>query len=129
MDFNPKGITAEGTFSPDLLIAGEGDIHTIGVTLEAEADLVRGTLVYKKATESSYSAYDGGSATANTLWGILVQDEDTTTATGTGATKSVMVYITGEFNANAITVASGTLEDLRAILAAQGIFLINPVVA
>lgn len=129
MDFKPAGFTSEGTFTPDLLIAGDHPVHTIGVTLEAEADLVRGTLVYLKASESAYSAYDGGSATASTLWGILVQDEDTTTATGTGATKSVMVYITGDFNANAITVASGTLEDLRALLALQGIFLTNPVIA
>jgi len=124
MDFNPAGITAEGTFTPDLLIAGDPPVRTIGVTLEAEADLVRGTLVYLKATEGSYSAYDGGSVTASTLWGILVQDEDTT-----GASKSVMVYIAGDFNTNAITVASGTLENLRAVLAVQGIYLTNPVIA
>lgn len=129
MDFKAKGITSEGTFSPDMLIAGGDDIHTIGVTLEAQAKLVRGTLVYLKATESDYSAYDGGSATTGSLFGILVQDEDTTTATGTGAAKSVGVYISGDFNANAITVASGTLETLRAALASQALYLLNPVTA
>lgn len=129
MDFKPAGITSEGTFAPDLLIGGDYPIRTIGVTLEAEADLVRGTLVYQKNTESYYSAWDAGTVTAGTLYGILVQDEDTTTATGTGAIKSVMVYITGDFNSNAITVASGTLENLRATLAAQSIFLTNPVIA
>jgi len=129
MDFKPAGITSEGTFTPDLLIAGDHPIRTIGVTLEAEADLARGTLVYLKATESYYSAFDGGSATSGSLYGILVEDEDTTTATGTGATKSVMVYIAGDFNANAITVASGTLENLRAALASQALYLINPVIA
>jgi hypothetical protein len=129
MDFKPAGITSEGSFSPDLLIAGDHPIRTIGVTLEAEADLARGTLIFLKATESSYSAYDAGSATSGSLFGILVEDEDTTTATGTGATKSVMVYVSGDFNANAITVASGSLETVRAALALQGLYLHNPVTA
>ena len=128
MDFNPKGITAEGTFTPDLLIAGD-ETHAIGVTLETEATLTRGTLVYLKTSEGAYSAWDAGTNTTGALYGILVQDEDTTTATGTGATKSVMVYISGDFNANAITIASGSLETVRAALASQGLFLINPVTA
>jgi hypothetical protein len=129
MKFNPAGITSEGTFSPDLLIAGDHPVRTIGVTLEAEAKLTRGTLVYLKNTESAYSAYDAGTVTAGSLFGILVQDEDTTAATGTGATKSVMVYIAGDFNANAITIASGSLETVRAALASQALYLINPVTA
>ena len=129
MDFAPAGITSEGTFTPDLLHAGDHPVRTLGVTLEAESDLERGTLVYLVNGESTYSAYDAGTPTAGALFGILVQDEDTTTATGTGATKSVMVYITGDFNQNAITIASGDLEDVRAALALQGIYLHNPVTA
>jgi|WetSurMetagenome_2_1015567.scaffolds.fasta_scaffold01576_10 hypothetical protein len=129
MDMKPAGITAEGTFTPDLLIGGDHPIRTEGVTLEAEAKLVRGTLVYLKNTEQSVSSYDGGTITAGTRYGILVEDEDTTTATGTGATKSVMVYVAGDFNTNAITIASGTLETLRDALAMQSLYLRDPVVA
>lgn len=120
----PAGFTSEGTFTPDMLIAGDRPVVVEGRTLEASADLVRGTLVYLKNTEQAYSAYDGGTNTSGSLYGILVEDEDTTS----GA-KSVQVYIAGEFNANKITVASGTLEDLRSTLALQGIYLRNPVTA
>lgn len=124
--FTPTGFTSEGTFSPDLLIAGDHPIRTIGLTLEAEAKLKRGTLIYLKNTESAYSAYDGGTITAGSLFGILVRDEDTTTATGTGATKSVEVYIAGDFNTDAITIASGSLETVRAALVGQSVYLHNP---
>jgi len=40
-----------------------------------------------------------------------------------------MVYVSGDFNTNAITVASGTLEDLRDVLAMQSLYLHNPVAA
>ena len=125
----PAGITSEGTYTPDLLIAGDHPVRTKGVTLEAEADLARGTLVYLVDQESTYSAYDDDTPTSGALFGILVEDEDTTTATGTGATKSVMVYVAGDFNTNAITIADGDLEDVRDALAAQGIYLFDPVTA
>lgn len=123
------GITSEGTYSPDLLIAGDNPVRTLGVTLEAEADLARGTLVYVKDSETVYSAYDDGTPETGYLFGILVEDEDTTTATGTGAQKSVMVYVAGDFNTNKVIVASGDVEDLRVALTGQGIYLHNAVEA
>ena len=127
--FTPQGFRTEGTFSPSSLHGGDHPIHTVGATLKASLQLPRGALVYLKAGETQYQQYDGGTPATGSLFGILVEDEDTTTATGTGAAKSVMVYISGDFNANAITIASGSLETVRAALASQALYLLNPVAA
>jgi len=117
--FKPSGQTDEGTFSPDQLIAGD-DIVSGGVTLKSGLTLSRGTLVYLKSGDSQYSAYDGGTLTAlPSLLGILVNDVDTT-----GGAGSVSVYIAGEFNTSAVTVASGgDLATVRERLALQSLYL------
>jgi len=123
--FKPAGFTEEGTYSPDLLIAGDHPIRTKGVTLKTTLTLSRGTLVYLKSGENQYEAYDGGTITAGSLLGILVLDVNTA-----GGAASVMVYIAGDFNSNKITVASGgSLATVRDRLVSQSIYLHDPVAA
>jgi hypothetical protein len=123
--FKPSGITDEGTFSPDQLVAGD-DAVSVGVTLKTTLKLSRGTLVYLKSGETQYEAYDGGTLTAlPSLLGILVNDVDTT-----GGAASVSVYISGEFNTSAVTVASGgDLATVRSRLALQSLYLRDAVAA
>lgn len=125
MSLNPAGFTAEGTYTPDLLIAGDHPIRTRGVTLQTGLTLVRGQLVVLTATESEYEAYAGGAITAGSLLGLLVEDADTT-----GGAASVMIYVSGDFNANAITIASGgTLATVRDQLALQSLYVVDAVAA
>jgi hypothetical protein len=125
-NFSPAGFTTEGTYTPDQLHAGDFPVRQAAVTLEADADLARGTLVYLKNGETEYSAYDGGTVTAGSLFGILIQDEDTT-GTPSGAAKGVVVYISGDFSTSAVSVADGgDLDTVRDALALQGIYLRVP---
>lgn len=123
---SPAGITAEGTFAPGSLHAGCHPIEQKGVTLKTSLKLSRGTLVYLKSGETQYEAYDGGTLTAApSLLGILVDDVDTT-----GGAASVAVYIAGDFNTSAITVAEGgSLATVRDRLASQSLYLHDSVAA
>lgn len=118
--FKPAGFTAEGTYTPDLLIAGCHPVEQKGFTIKAEKKYVRGTLIYLKSGETQYEAYDGGTLTASpSLLAVLVDDVDTT-----GAAASHVGYIAGDFNTNAITVATGgSLATVRDRLAQQSLYL------
>lgn len=123
--FTPAGITSEGTFTPDLLHAGDHPIEQKGVTLKADKVLTRGTLVYLQNGQSEWEAYDGGTITTASLMGLLVDDVDTT-----GAAASVAIYIAGDFNTNSITVATGgSLATVRDRLATQSLYLHDSVAA
>lgn len=118
--FSPTGFTSEGTFAPDTLNAG-GQPHVQGVTLKASLKLSRGALVYLKNGETQYEAYDGGTITANSLLGIIVDDVDTT-----GGAASVAVYVSGDFNtAKVILATGGTIAAVRQRLALQSIYLLD----
>lgn len=123
--FNPAGFTAEGTFTPDGLIAGDHPQRVQGFTLKTTLKLSRGALIYLKNGETQYEAYDGGAITAGSLLGVLVEDVDTT-----GGAASVAAYISGDFNANKIIFASGgTAAAVRARLATQSLYLHDAVAA
>jgi hypothetical protein len=123
--FKPAGFTAEGTFAPDLLIAGDHPQRTAGVTVKADKKYARGTVLYLKSGETQYEAYDGGTITADSLVGIAVEDIDTT-----GAAAAAPMYIAGDFNANKLIFATGgTVAAIRARMASQSIYLVDPVAA
>lgn len=121
----PAGFTDEGTFAPDMLLAGCCCPHQLGFTLKASLTLARGTVIYLKNGETQYEAYDGGTITAGSLLGILVSDVNTT-----GGAASVAAYISGEFNANKLTFATGgTVAAIRTRAAAQAMYLLDAVAA
>lgn len=124
--FEPSGFTAEGTFTQDNLIAGDHPIRARGVTLEITATAVpRGALLFQKNTETEFSVWDGGTITAGTLYGVLADE-----APISAATQKVRVYICGDFNKNAITVAgAGDLDNVIDALAMQSIYLHDAVAA
>jgi hypothetical protein len=123
--FKPAGFTAEGTFSPDLLIAGDHPVRTGGVTVKADKVYARGTVLYLKSGETQYEAYDGGTFAATSILAIAVDAIDTT-----GAAASVPVYIAGDFNANKLTFATGgTVAAIRSRALSQSIYLHDAVAA
>lgn len=114
----------EGSHSPDQLIAGDHPIRTRGLTLAADQELTRGTVVVKVGTDTEYTAYAGTEPAAGSLIGILITDVDTT-----GAASTEPAYIAGDFNTNELTVASGDVNDLRDPMVKQSMYLHDAVPA
>jgi hypothetical protein len=123
---NPQtpGMAAE-TYSPDQLIAGNLKCITDTVTLGA-GTLVRGTVLGQITAGGNYilcvkTAVDGSQTPV-----VVLADA----ADASGGAVLAPVYLTGEFNANALTFdASWTLAALKAALRAEMIFIKNVVSA
>lgn len=79
------------------------------LTIAKAGELKRGTLL------TAGGAAAGGSAE---VYAVLAEDVDTT-----AAAKEAAVYLTGEFNENALIVASGAVADCKASARKVGIFI------
>lgn len=111
-----QGVTAQTALSPDALFAGS-DMPRIKrvVTILTGAVHVRGEVLGQITASGKYilalsAAVDGSDAPK----AILAQDIDTT-----GGDQLAQVYLTGEFNQDALTFGAGTtiansLNALRA---------------
>lgn len=120
VNFQPSGLTAQGTFSPDNLIAGGFPIHTKpGVILSGSGALKRGTVLEVSGTAGKFRAV---TVDANAKY-ILAEDVD-----ATSADKTTVFYVTGTFNESDVTLGSGaTLAGVRAALEPLSIFLVGTV--
>ncbi len=100
------------TFVPDNLFGGNQLMPVVADVLEiaqATEALVRGTLL-----DSSGAAV----VTGSDVYAVLAEDVDTTSEA-----KDAPVYLTGEFNASALTVGEGEAADFKASARKVGIFL------
>lgn len=113
---------AKKTFStqPDYLIAGTAEINT--AVKEAAAEMKRGAPVVLDSTGKlaavtvSGDETAGFTVTADGLYGILAEDA--------AAGEDGIVYLTGEFFADALVLPEGaTAADLEVPLRNLGIFL------
>jgi hypothetical protein len=117
----------EGSYSPDMLIAGDHPVRSIGVTIVSGAGaLVRGTVLGKITTGGKYktstSAASDGSQTP-----VAILGEDVNAAS---ADAIAFVYIAGDFNTSALTIGAGhTASSIRDGLAHKSIYLHDPVPA
>lgn len=123
---NNAGFSNEGNFTPDSLHAGDFPIRTRKVTLVSGQNLTRGALLGIITTGGKYtlsaSASSDGSQTPKA---ILAEDTD-----ASGGDKQCVVYISGDFNQDAVTLGTGhtvasVLEGLRDL----NIYLTKPVSA
>ncbi len=123
---NPQtpGINAE-IYNPDQLIAGNQKIVTDTVTIGA-GTLARGTVLGKVTASGNYIQSVAGAADGSQNPVAILADA----ADASGGAVQAGVYLTGEFNANALTFdASWTVATLKAALRPLGIFLKNAVSA
>jgi hypothetical protein len=126
MTTNRASFQTEGTYTPDGLIAGDFPIRTRKAVLASGQSLARGALLGVitadgKVTLSASAAADG-SQVPNCL---LAEDID-----ASGGDAEAVVYIAGDFNANALTLGAGhTIASVREGLRALSIFLHDPVKA
>jgi hypothetical protein len=120
---NPAASLASDTWTPDSLINGDTDsLSTEKVTLISGQNVVRGAVLGKITASGKYnlslSAAADGSQVPDT---ICVQDCDATSADA-----ECLVYRTGRFNANALTLGTAhTIASIKDGLRAKGILLIN----
>jgi hypothetical protein len=91
------------TFTPDGLIAGDYPIQTEAGTLITGQNLARGTVVGKITASGKFTtALSASSDGSQAVYGILADSVD-----ATSADKACVVYISGEFNTNAMTFGTG----------------------
>ena len=92
------------TYTPDNLVAGTTQLVTDSVTIASGENIVRGAVLGKVTADGKFkvslAAANDGSETANV---IAAQDADASE----GDVTNVVVYIKGEFNANALTFGTG----------------------
>lgn len=114
----------EGTYTPDSLHAGDFPIRTRKVTIITGQNLVRGAVLGKITASSKYNLSASAAADGSqTPTAILAEDVDATTAD-----KEAVAYISGDFNATALTLGAGhTVASITEGLRDQNIYLHTPI--
>lgn len=115
-----EGFTNQGDYTPDNLLAGEYPRIERLVTIAAGADLAKGAVLGRITASGKFklsaSASSDGSQTPDA---ILAEK-----ASAAGADVQAVVYFSGEFNENALTLGVGhTLDAVRLTLKAKSIYL------
>lgn len=120
-NFQPSGLTTQGTFVPDNLIGGDFDIVTKSVTLKAGTSYVRGH-VLQALSGGDAGKFGPVTTDANAKY-ILLEDVD-----ATAADKVSVVALTGKFNKNKLTLGAGaTIAGVAAALEPLSIFLVDSI--
>ena len=116
-----QGFTDQGETKADNLLAGEFP-RIVELATVSGGKYARGTILGKitasgKCTICTSAATDG----SKDAYAILAEAVDTSEKD-----KQAVVYLTGEFNAAALTVGSGvTVDGLKDALRAKSIFIKN----
>lgn len=113
------------TYTPDNLIAGDYPIVTDIVTIDNEADLVRGTLLGKITATGKYVLCDTDGTDDGRRTPACILGED---AAAASAEVEAVVYLSGAFNGDSMTFATGeTAATHRAALRDLNIYVKNSV--
>ena len=115
-----SGFTDQGEYKPCNLIAGEYPRIERIITIASGSALTKGSVLGRVTASGKFilseSDTTDGSETPDA---ILAEDVDTS-----AEDKQAVVYFSGEFNENALTLGTGhTLESIRAGLRSKSIFL------
>lgn len=118
-NFQPGFNGAVGSYTPDNLLAGDAKAVTESIVLDT-GNLARGSLLGRVTATGKYvhslAASSDGSEVPRA---ILAEATD-----ATSADKTTVAYLTGEFNATAITFGTGhTASSVKDGLRDKGIFL------
>ena len=114
------GIAAE-VYVPDQLIAGIVPLVTDNVTIVSGAGVIkRGTVLGKITASGKYTTSLTASADGSQSAAVVAAD----TVDATSADQVCGVYLSGEFNANAMTLGTGwTVATVTAALRSLGIYV------
>lgn len=118
-----QGFTSQGSTTADILFAGEFPRVSELATITG-GNYAKGTILGKITASGKYTicvpTAEGGTADGSeTACAILAEATDSSSAD-----KSAVIYLTGEFNATALTAGTGnTVAGLKESLRAKSIFL------
>lgn len=111
------------TMTPDNLFADSQMMPVVAdeLTIAEGENLTRGALI-TAAGKACKTTTSGEATTVDEVYAVLAEDVD-----ATDGEKAAAVYLTGEFNANALTVGSGDVADYKASARKVGIFIKNTI--
>jgi hypothetical protein len=109
------------TYTPDTLLAGDYPVVTDIITLLTGEDLVRGTLLGKISASGKYVICDTDGTDDGRRTPAVILAED---CHADGADAQAVIYLSGAFNENAVTFATGEdADDHRVALRNLNIYL------
>lgn len=114
-----SGFTDQGEYKPCNLIAGEYPRIERIITIASGSNLTKGAVLGRITASGKFVlSASGASDGSETPDAILAEDVD-----ASAEDKQAVVYFSGEFNENALTLGgSFTLDDIRAGLRSKSIF-------
>ena len=120
-----QGFTDQGTTTADNLLAGEFPRVSELVTITG-GDYAKGTILAKVTASGKYTICvptpSQGTADGSEIACAILAEA----VNSTSADKEAVIYLTGEFNAAALTAGSGyTVAGLKNALRAKSIFIKN----
>lgn len=123
---NRPAFTSEGTYTPDLLIAGDHPVRTTGITIVSGETIARGSLLGKVTATGKYKlSFSAASDGSQVPVGIAVEDMD-----ASGGDKKSAMYISGDFNASRVQFGEAhTVATVKDALAQKSIYLHVPLAA
>ena len=115
-----SGLTDQGEYKPCNLIAGEYPRIERIITIASGSALTKGSVLGRVTASGKFSlSASDASDGSETPDAILAEDVD-----ASAEDKQAIVYFSGEFNENALTLGTGhTVESIRAGLRSKSIFL------
>lgn len=115
-----SGFTDQGEYKPCNLLAGEYPRIERIITIASGSNLTKGAVLGRITASGKFvlsaSGASDGSETPDAILGETVD--------ASAEDKQAVVYFSGEFNENALTLGTGhTVESIRAVLRSKSIFL------
>lgn len=115
-----SGLTDQGEYKPCNLIAGEYPRIERIITIASGSALTKGSVLGRVTASGKFSlSASDASDGSETPDAILAETVD-----ASAEDKQAVVYFSGEFNENALTLGNGhTLESIRAGLRSKSLFI------
>jgi len=115
-----EGFTDQGQLTPGNLIAGEYPRITRIVTVTGGTALTAGAVLGQISADDRYQLSEAGSSDGSEIPDAIL-GEDIDTSAGDA---QALVYLTGEFNALALTLGAGhTVDSVRQAFRTRSLFL------
>ena len=115
-----SGLTDQGEYKPCNLLAGEYPRIERIITIASGSNLAKGAVLGRITASGKFVLSAAGASDGSETPDAILAE----TVGASAEDKQAVVYFSGEFNENALTLGTGhTLESIRAVLRSKSIFL------
>lgn len=119
MAYSPAAGRRTESFTPDRLLTSTKDLRTRRVTMAAGQNLPRGAVLGQITIGGNYALSESGATDGSQVPRYILAEACNATAAAT----ECLVYETGDFNEQAVTLGAGhTIASIREGLRTLGIF-------